>query len=92
MRHFKVGMKLRISMAELQNETLVIPYNSVRRAGWDARLGKISNFPFLVNLKSIRSSGGRIGGVKVIVTKVYPLVYKVEDKTVSYYNGSGYEL
>ncbi|XP_059046847.1 protein PF3D7_1417600 [Achroia grisella] len=90
----KVGTKLITSGAELLNcEQGVAPWedtstvrlkicgNSTRRARWDARLGYHGNGAILSRLSNVAPDGGKVGRLRVVVTRVYPPLYveKFED-------------
>lgn len=85
-----VGTKLLIHGAELSGaqqgcmplETeanqarLRLSTNSTRRARWDSKLGFCQNpFPFLISLSSIKPQGGIIGRARIVILRVYPLLY-----------------
>uniref|UniRef100_A0A2A4J5A6 BRCA2 OB1 domain-containing protein n=1 Tax=Heliothis virescens TaxID=7102 RepID=A0A2A4J5A6_HELVI len=83
-----VGTKLMTNGAELVNcEQGISPWedtslvrlkifgNSTRRARWDARLGYHGNGAMLSQLSSVRVDGGKVGRVRVLVTRVYPALY-----------------
>ncbi|GLG98706.1 uncharacterized protein GBIM_05307, partial [Gryllus bimaculatus] len=50
--------------------------NSTRRACWDARLGfQNCTGPFPVQLNSVLPNGGLVGCVRVLISRVYPVMY-----------------
>ncbi|XP_078041052.1 uncharacterized protein LOC144472143 [Augochlora pura] len=58
------------------NVCLKIHTNATRRARWDAKLGyAASSRPICVKLKDILLYGGLIGQIKVVVARVYPILY-----------------
>lgn len=62
---------------------LVICRNSCRPAKWDTKLGFMTNpkervITFLKNLNQVHPQGGPIPALKVIVDRVYPLLFKEE--------------
>ncbi|KAM3955411.1 LOW QUALITY PROTEIN: uncharacterized protein ACR2FA_010681 [Aphomia sociella] len=84
----KIGTKLITNGAELLNcpqgiapwedtstVRLKIYGNSTRRARWDARLGYHSNGAILSHLSSVAPDGGKVGRIRVLVTRVYPPLY-----------------
>ncbi|XP_052749159.1 breast cancer type 2 susceptibility protein homolog [Galleria mellonella] len=90
----KIGTKLMTYGAELLNcEQGVAPWedtsavrlkiygNSTRRARWDARLGYHGNGAILSRLSTVAPDGGKVGRIRVLVTRVYPPLYveKFED-------------
>ncbi|XP_043262292.1 breast cancer type 2 susceptibility protein homolog isoform X2 [Colletes gigas] len=59
-----------------ENVSLKIHTNSTRRARWDARLGyTVPSGPMCVKLRSICPNGGLIGKIKVLIARVYPILY-----------------
>lgn len=64
---------------------LKINFNNTVKARWDARLGyqNISS-PLLRSLSAIHEEGGVIGGLYVLLVRVYPMVYYEETN-----NGKG---
>ncbi|XP_076636941.1 breast cancer type 2 susceptibility protein [Colletes latitarsis] len=59
-----------------ENVSLKIHTNSTRRARWDARLGyTVPTGPMCVKLRSICPNGGLIGRIKVLIARVYPILY-----------------
>ncbi|XP_053974743.1 breast cancer type 2 susceptibility protein homolog [Hylaeus volcanicus] len=91
----KEGTKLMIYGSELlnsdqgcsplevpENVCLKIHTNSTRRARWDTKLGYIApSGPMCIKLKSICPKGGLIGKIKVLIARVYPILYY--EKTAS---------
>ena len=53
-----------------------ISANSVRRARWSTRLGFFKDpRPFPIGLRSILPDGGLVSHLRVLVARIYPLVY-----------------
>ena len=58
----------------IEETSLKLSANSTRRARWDAKLGYASHpHPMLVPLCSLLPDGGTVGGIDVVITRVYPL-------------------
>src|SRR4051794_26229069 len=49
--------------------------NSVRHAHWHSTLGVQRRCGFLVNMSSLRSDGGLVPAMRVVVSRQYPVVY-----------------
>lgn len=65
-----------------ENVCLKLHTNSTRRARWDVKLGyMISQGPICIKLKSIFPNGGLIGKIKVIIARVYPMLYHEKTST-----------
>ncbi|XP_012165483.2 breast cancer type 2 susceptibility protein homolog isoform X2 [Bombus terrestris] len=59
-----------------ENVCLKLHTNSTRRARWDMKLGyTVPSGPMCTKLKTIYPNGGLIGKIKVIVARVYPMLY-----------------
>ncbi|XP_043585312.1 breast cancer type 2 susceptibility protein homolog isoform X3 [Bombus pyrosoma] len=59
-----------------ENVRLKLHTNSTRRARWDMKLGyTVPSGPMCTKLKTIYPNGGLIGKIKVIVARVYPMLY-----------------
>ncbi|XP_031831801.2 uncharacterized protein LOC116426668 [Nomia melanderi] len=64
------------------NVCLKIHTNSTRRARWDTKLGYVGpSGPMCIKLKSICPYGGLVGKIKVLIARVYPILY--HEKTSS---------
>ncbi|XP_034175277.2 uncharacterized protein LOC117601989 [Osmia lignaria lignaria] len=60
-----------------KNVCLKIHTNSTRRARWDTKLGYVvPSGPLCIKLKTINSNGGLVGKIKVLITRVYPMLYR----------------
>ncbi|XP_043476330.1 breast cancer type 2 susceptibility protein-like [Leptopilina heterotoma] len=64
-------------LEKLENVCLKIHTNSTRRARWDVKLGlqKVSG-PINSSLKAVDPNGGFIGQVNVIISRIYPIMYR----------------
>ncbi|XP_060811194.1 breast cancer type 2 susceptibility protein homolog isoform X2 [Bombus pascuorum] len=59
-----------------ENVCLKLHTNSTRRAKWYMKLGyTVPSGPMYTKLKTIYPNGGLIGKIKVIVARVYPMLY-----------------
>ena len=73
-----VGQKLRICSAGLTNANppqLDLKVNSVCVAEWDAKLGLQKSPPRGLGLGSVVPGGGMVPCVRVLVNRVYPVVF-----------------
>ncbi|XP_076484103.1 breast cancer type 2 susceptibility protein isoform X3 [Bombus vancouverensis nearcticus] len=65
-----------------ENVCLKLHTNSTRRARWDMKLGyTVPSGPMCTKLKTIYPNGGLIGKIKVIVARVYPMLYHEKTST-----------
>ncbi|XP_012140339.2 breast cancer type 2 susceptibility protein [Megachile rotundata] len=64
------------------NVCLKLHTNSTRRARWDTRLGYIvPSGPLCIKLRTVNPNGGLIGKIKVLITRVYPMLYREKTST-----------
>ncbi|XP_071874320.1 breast cancer type 2 susceptibility protein isoform X2 [Bombus fervidus] len=65
-----------------ENVSLKLHTNSTRRAKWHMKLGyTVPSGPMCTKLKTIYPNGGLIGKIKVIVARVYPMLYHEKTST-----------
>ncbi|XP_076669927.1 uncharacterized protein LOC143369629 [Andrena cerasifolii] len=65
-----------------ENVCLRIHTNSTRRARWDTKLGYVVPVrPMCIKLRDICLNGGLIGKIKVLIARVYPVLY--HEKTLA---------
>ncbi|KAK7075245.1 Breast cancer 2, early onset [Halocaridina rubra] len=97
----KIGTKLVIHGAELSGlsspchpleapsgSCLRLSTNMTRRARWWTRLGLLScQGPFPVKLTSVLKDGGSVGKIKVMLSRIYPLVYFEKSNGSSIFRG-----
>lgn len=61
----------------MQNVCLKIHTNCTRRARWDAKLGyQFKSGPIASSLKAVDPNGGLIGQLCVVVSRIYPIMYR----------------
>lgn len=72
-----------ISVLEAMDSSvrLALTYNSTRRCKWHQKLG-YQKWQILVPLSSVKTNGGRIAGVDVLVERIYPVCFIVESETL----------
>ena len=70
------GLKIEVFGCSIQDNKLVLPYNSVRRAAWYRTLGQVgSAIPFPVSISSTKELGGIVGRITVYISRIYPLLF-----------------